>query len=102
MRRNSLGVTANVGARAMTVSTATDIRAKATELLRGDISFDEFQLWSAPVIWDIDQTGIQQTIDLAYDIELLIAEQTNDHWTWDQFRDQLAALLRTDPASPPA
>ncbi|MBI4507981.1 MAG: hypothetical protein HY691_20840 [Chloroflexi bacterium] len=75
------------------------IRAYVARYLSGDLTLRELQEWLAPVSWNIHRAGNQTAMDLAYDIELSLAEYTNGDWTEDELKDLLRPLVEFRPVS---
>ena len=77
----------------MTVGIDLEIREWLGRYLNRDISLHDFQAWFVPVLWNIEQTHNAKAIELAGEVELRLAEYTNDHWTEDELRSKLQPLV---------
>ena len=71
------------------------IREQVARYLDDDITLAQFQEWFAPVLWDIESRANKAAIELAYEIELLLAELSQHHRTEAEFRELLAPLVTT-------
>jgi hypothetical protein len=69
------------------------VRQKLIEYVASRISLQEFQRWFVPATWDVHLSGEQGAIDLAYRIELRLAEYTSGHLPENQLRSELGELL---------
>ena len=67
----------------------TDIRTKLTEYLEGEINLVAFQEWFVPETWNIQNSQPAYILDLAYSIQLKLAEYTNGHLTENDLREFL-------------
>lgn len=65
------------------------IRECLLRYLSGDISLTEFEKWFASETWNVDIVGDERHAQLTHEIELLLAEYTNGHWTEAELREQL-------------
>ena len=79
----------------MTQPLDIQIRGKLADYLAGDISLDELEDWFVPASWNVRQTGTAQAAVLVYEIELRLAEYSNDQWTEDDLRSFLRPLAET-------
>lgn len=77
----------------MTGGIDLEIRERLGRYLNRDISLHDFQTWFVPVLWNIEQTHNIKAIELAGEVELRLAEYTNDHWTEDELRSKLQPLV---------
>lgn len=69
------------------------IRKKLIEYVTSRISLQEFQRWFVPATWDVHLSGEQGAVDLAYRIELCLAEYTSGHLPENQLRSEFGGLL---------
>ncbi|HUG94249.1 MAG TPA: hypothetical protein VML55_25695 [Planctomycetaceae bacterium] len=80
-----------------------DIRIKLGEYVTCQVGLEEFHDWLSPVLWDIEDQGEPGAADLAYSIELAIAEYSAGHMNEQELREELEQLvlysLRTTSAS---
>ncbi len=67
-----------------------EIRDKLGSYLLGEISLEDFKDWFVPVLWNIEYSNNQDAMNIAYEMELRLAEYSNDYWS----EDELKALLR--------
>jgi len=77
----------------MTNAIDLEIRNWLARSLNGDISLHDFEDWFVPVSWDIEQTHNSRANELAGEVELRLAEYTNDDWTEDELRSELQPLV---------
>lgn len=72
-----------------------EIRAKLAEYLAGQISLDRFQQWFVPETWDIENSRDVIASDLAHEIQLRLAEFSDNHWTEGELRRRLSPLTES-------
>ena len=88
----------------MAASLELQIREAITQYIAGRASLREFQEWFAPRTWDIDslvQDG--EVRKLINEIELLLAEFSNGHWTERELKNKLQEHSRVEqPVKDPA
>jgi len=77
----------------MTGGIDLEIRERLGQYLDRKISLHDFQAWFVPVLWNIEQTHNAKAIELAGEVELQLAEYTNDDWTEDELRSELQPLV---------
>lgn len=77
----------------MTTSLEIEIRQRLTHYLAGEASLQGFQTWLASATWNIHQDEPQTTQDLAYEIELRLAEFTSGHWEEPHLQELLKPLV---------
>jgi hypothetical protein len=71
----------------------SEIRDYVARLLNGQMNLREFQEWFVPATWNIDQNPSNDSArELAYSIELLLAEYTNGHLSEQELRSDLERL----------
>lgn len=77
----------------MAVPLEHNIREAVLHYIAGRIRLDEFQEWLAANAWDIREqpSDVQQLVN---EIELLLAEFSNGHWTEAELRDKLQQYRR--------
>ena len=78
----------------MLVDLEIQILDKLADYLVGEMSLRDFQNWFVPIAWDIEATGSPAARDLAYEIELHLAEYTSGHRTKKELREKLLPLVR--------
>jgi hypothetical protein len=69
-----------------------EIRTQLRRYVRGEISLESFEEWLAPRIWTIEASNDPAAEDLAYAIDLRLAEHSSGHWTDTELRDLLNQL----------
>jgi hypothetical protein len=69
------------------------IRRQLVSYLTSDLSLDDFTEWIVGVIWDIEATGDPRATQLAYSIELALAELSSGLLTLDELREELVTLV---------
>jgi hypothetical protein len=77
----------------MTSGIDLEIRDRLARYLNGDISLHDFEEWFVPVSWSVEQTHSAKAIELAAEVELRLAEFSNDHWTEAELRSKLQPLV---------
>lgn len=75
------------------------IRGRLTRYLNSESSLQALQDWLAPRVLTLDRKTDPVAADLAFEIELRLAEYSNGDWTQDELRDILRPLV-TSPATP--
>ena len=79
----------------MLASLEREIREAVTRYIAGRISLRQFQEWFAPRTWDIDSMiAAGQLRKLVNEIDLLLAEFSNDHWTEQELKNKLQEYSR--------
>lgn len=73
----------------------TEIRAQLEKYLGGTLSLPQFQEWFAVSTWDIDQSDNTQLKELAYKIELALAEYLSGHLPEAELKNELSPLIRS-------
>lgn len=71
----------------------TEIRGKLAEYLNSEISLRQFQEWFVPATWDIQTSEPAHILDLAYSIQLKLAEYASDHLTENDLRQALIPYI---------
>jgi hypothetical protein len=66
------------------------IREAVARYVSGEITRQELQEWFAPVAWELLAGPPSPAADLAGEIELLLAEATNEGWPDNELRQRLA------------
>lgn len=66
------------------------IREAVARYVSGEITRQEFQEWFAPQAWELLAGDPSPAADLASAIELRLAEFTNEGWSEQELREQLA------------
>ena len=72
----------------------TQIRRRLSEYIAGDMTLKKFAAWFAPVVWGIDSAPAGSQ-DLAYELELRLAEYSNGDWTEAELRRLFRSVLMT-------
>jgi hypothetical protein len=80
----------------MAASRERQIREAVMHYIAGGISLRQFQEWFAPHTWNIDsRAGADDDLRrLANDVDLLLAEFSNGHWTEEELRSKLQQYRR--------
>lgn len=79
----------------MEVRRDLEIRARLAEYLAGQISLDQFQQWFVPATWDIESAGDSAASDVAHEVQLRLAEFSDDHWTEQELHRRLSPLIQS-------
>ena len=72
----------------------TQIRQRLLRQVAGEITLEQFVAWFAPVVWRIDSAS-PAARDLAYEIELRLAEYSNGDWTEGELKRLFRSLVVT-------
>jgi hypothetical protein len=83
----------------MSISVEHQIRDQLIRYLSGEISLQALSDWLVPYVLTLDQKTDPAAADLAFEIELRLAEYSNGDWTQDELRDILRPLVAS-PATP--
>ncbi len=81
-----------------------EIREQLVRYLAGLQSLVEFEIWFVSTFWSVEDDLDPQTRDLGYEIQHLLAESSNGHWTEDDLRRMFRNLVvhyRTGEVSVP-
>ena len=76
----------------MASSLEDEIRAELRRYLRIEISLESYEEWFAPRVWQIEASNDPAAEDLAYQIDLRLAEHSSGHRTDDELRVLLASI----------
>ena len=69
------------------------IEAQLDAYLAGRIQLAAFEEWFVAQTWTVEKSADQAAADLAHEIELRLAEFSNDHWSEDELRERLTELV---------
>ena len=75
----------------------TVIRKELVRYLARRISIRCFQERFAALSWNIEGTGEAGAIELAHEVEGLLAEATSAEWTEDELREEMEGIARSLP-----
>lgn len=73
--------------------TELSLRLRLLTLLQDRISLVEFEDWFIDSTWDETHVSLD-ALELARNIELLLAEYTSGAWSWPELRDHLSDLAQ--------
>jgi hypothetical protein len=73
-------------------SLETTIRDQLVSYLTGDLSLDEFTAWLVGATWNIENVGEAGASQLAYAIELALAEHSSGLLSQDELRRDLLGM----------
>ena len=73
--------------------TELSLRLRLLALLRDRISLVEFEDWFIDSTWDETHVSLD-ALELARNIELVLAEYTGGAWSWPELRDHLSDLAQ--------
>ena len=73
--------------------TELSLRLRLLTLLQDRTSLVEFEDWFIDSTWDETHVSLD-ALELARNIELLLAEYTSSAWSWPELRDHLQTLPR--------
>lgn len=68
------------------------IRDRLQRCTRGEESVEEFQGWFVPISWNIEQSGEQEAIKLAYQIDGMLAESSSANWPDKDLKEELSRI----------
>jgi len=71
------------------------IREAIVRYLAEEISIQDFKDGFVPVAWQIEETNNRIAIELAHEIELILAEYGNGDWTEDEVRNGLRPFIQS-------
>lgn len=82
-----------------------EIRRHLADYLAGKTPIEEFRRWFVPEAWNVHKRADLGTVDLAHEVDLLLAEFDHGDWTEPELRERLGPLAnRTSnqysPSSP--
>lgn len=77
----------------MNSSLDIEIREKLASYLVGNISLEDFEDWFVSSSWNVIQRENKNTIDLVYDIELILAEYSRGCWNDDELKQLLRPIV---------
>ncbi len=77
----------------MNPSLDNDIRERLASYLLGEGSLEDFKDWFVPVLLEVDNSHNQKAINMAYEIELRLAEYSNAYWSEDELKRLLRPLV---------
>jgi hypothetical protein len=77
----------------MNPSLDIEIRDKLIFYLLGEISLEDFKGWFVPILWDVDHSNNQTAINMAYEIELRLAEYSDGYWNEDELKQFFRPLI---------
>ena len=79
----------------MNSSLDIDIRDKLASYLIGNISLSDFEDWFVSSSWNVMQRENKNTIDLVYDIELILAEHSRGCWNDEEIKQLFRPLVNS-------
>ena len=74
-------------------SLAVAIRRHLIDYLAGTESLDELKVWMVAATWGIEDAASPEARQLAYDVELVLAEESSCFLTQEEFHADLRKLL---------
>jgi hypothetical protein len=77
----------------MSPSLDNEIRDNLASYLLREISLSDFEDWFVSASWNVVQSKNQDSIDLVYEIELLLAEFSNGDWSEEELKDNFRPLV---------
>jgi hypothetical protein len=76
----------------MPVPLEFEIADELSKCIDGRYSLEEFRQWFVPTSLDIEASGNQAAIDLAYRIDGILAEASSANWKDDDIVEELAHI----------
>ena len=70
-----------------------EIRSCLAEYVTGQATFEEFNDWFAPILWEVEDRGEPAATDLAYRIEGAVAEYSAGHLTEEDLRREMESIV---------
>jgi len=70
-----------------------EIRDRLASYIVGEISLKDFEDWFVPVSWNIIHSGNLSAINLAYEVELWLAEFSDGYWSEDELKEHFKPLV---------
>ncbi len=83
-------------------SLAVSIRQRLSDFLAGTMSLDELKDWMVDATWNIEDVASPEERQLAYDIELALAEESGGFLTREELHADLRAVLDRADLNVPA
>lgn len=77
----------------------TAIRRHLERYLAGNLTLNELQDWLVRATWDMEATASPDAMNLAHDIELVLAELSSGFLTPDELRADLQEIAQRPKAS---
>ncbi len=74
---------------------AKAIRHHLTRYLAGDLSLNELQDWLVNATWSMEATASSDAVQLAYSVELVLAEFSSGFLTPDELRSDLLEIAES-------
>jgi len=71
-----------------------ELRNQLIRLLNDELSIDDFEDWFVQNSWNVHKVPDLVAQRLAYAVELRLAELSNEHLPQDDFRREIAQLVR--------
>jgi len=75
---------------------ALAIREHLARYITGEITIQQFREWFSPRAWNIHQHADTPTVQLAHEIDLLLAECDHGDWTEDELKQHFFPLASLD------
>lgn len=72
-----------------------ELRHQIARYVAGELGLGEFKEWFVPFERRVRREGGPGAQDLAGEVELFLAEVSNDHWTEPELRKQLTPLVES-------
>ena len=70
-----------------------ELQDQVVRYLANRISLHEFRNWFDMTSWDTEVEPNSRLFAMIAEVELRLAEYSNDHWTEEELRDQLKSLV---------
>ena len=74
------------------MSILKQIHAKVDSYIDGQISLESFDEWLSPIAWNIEKYNEPDAEKLVYQIDILLAEYSQEHRTEASLKEELLAL----------
>jgi hypothetical protein len=81
----------------MSETVDSQIRKALWKYIEGKISLDDFHAWFVPISWNIEESHEPQAIQLAHEIDGILAEASSADWSESDIYEELSRLFLASP-----
>jgi hypothetical protein len=71
-----------------------ELKNKIGDYIAGKISLEEFEDWFVSAYWNVHHRNNEELTQMVYEIELRLAEYSEDLWTEDELKGLLLFIIR--------
>jgi hypothetical protein len=79
----------------MSLSPDNEIRDKLGSYLLGEVSLEDFKDWFVPFSWNVEHNNNQTATNMVYEIELRLAEYSNNYWNENELKNLLSPIAES-------